>query len=74
MGLYTLGKSSNRSTKNFDISVKLKIVGTIPLFQAKVFIIEVISKNIIMIYRFPEFVSQYKDRYPHSVKSEVKSI
>ena len=25
-----------------------------------------------MIYQFPEFVSQYKDRYPHSVKSEVK--
>ena len=25
-----------------------------------------------MIYRFPELVSQYKDRYPHSVKSEVK--
>ena len=26
-----------------------------------------------MIYQFPEFVSQYKDRYPHSVKSEVKN-
>ena len=25
-----------------------------------------------MIYQFPECVSQYKDRYPHSVKSEVK--
>ena len=36
MGLYTLGKSSNRSTRNFDILVKLKTVQTIPLFQAKV--------------------------------------
>ena len=25
-----------------------------------------------MIYQFPEFVSQYKDRHPHSVKSKVK--
>ena len=25
-----------------------------------------------MIYRFPEFVSQYKDRHTHSVKSKVK--
>ena len=25
-----------------------------------------------MIYQFPEFVSQYTDRYRHSVKSEVK--
>ena len=25
-----------------------------------------------MIYQFPECVSQHKDRYPHSVKSEVK--
>ena len=25
-----------------------------------------------MIYQFQEFVSQYKDRYPHPVKSEVK--
>ena len=25
-----------------------------------------------MIYQFPECVSQYKDRYPYSVKSEVK--
>ena len=25
-----------------------------------------------MIYQFPEFVSQYNDRYPHSVKPEVK--
>ena len=24
-----------------------------------------------MIYQFPEFVSQYKYRYPHSVKSDV---
>ena len=74
MGLYTLGKTSNWSTRNFDILVKLKIVRTIPLFQAKVFIIEVFSQNIIMIYQFPEFVSKYKGRYPHSVKSEVKSI
>ena len=36
VGLYTLGKSSNRSPRNFDILVKLKTVRTIPLFQAKV--------------------------------------
>ena len=36
VGLYTFGKSSNRSTRNFDILVKLKTVRTIPLFQAKV--------------------------------------
>ena len=36
MGLYALGKSSNRSTRNFDILVKLKTIRTIPLFQAKV--------------------------------------
>ena len=33
---HTLGKSSNRSPRNFDILVKLKTVRTIPLFQAKV--------------------------------------
>ena len=33
---------------------------------------EVTSENINMIYQFLEFVSQYKYRYPHSVKSEVK--
>ena len=66
MGLYTLGKSSNRSTRNFVILVKLKTVRTVPLFQAKDCIIVVISQNIIMIYQFPEFVSQYKDRHPHS--------
>ena len=36
VGLYTLGKSSNRSPRNFDILVKLQTVRTIPLFQAKV--------------------------------------
>ena len=25
-----------------------------------------------MIYQFPEFVSQYNDRYPYSVKSDFK--
>ena len=36
MGLYTLGKSSNRSPRNFDILVKLKSVRTIHLSQAEV--------------------------------------
>ena len=72
VGLYTLGKSSNRSTRNFDILVKLETVRTIPLFQAKVLYNRGISQNIIMIYQFPEFVSHYKDRFYHSIKSEVK--
>ena len=72
MGLYSFGKSSNKSTRNFYILVKLKSVRTILYFKQRYCIIEVISPNIIMIYQFPECVSQYKDRYPHSVKSEVK--
>ena len=48
------------------------MAGQFLYFKQRYCIIEVISQNIIMIYQFPEFVSQYKDRYPHSVKSEVK--
>ena len=40
--------------------------------KGNIYFIEVISQNIIMIYQFPEFISQYKDRHPHSVKSKVK--
>ena len=65
MGLYTLGKSSNRSPRNFDILVKLETVRTIPLLQAKV----LYNRGNFPKYHY-EFVSQYKDRYPHSVKSE----
>ena len=68
----TLGKSSNRPPRNFDILVKLKLSAQFLYVKQKYCIIEVISQNFIMIYQFPEFVSQYKDRYPHSVKSEAK--
>ena len=72
VSIHTLGKRSNKSPRNFDILVKLKLSGKCLYFKQRYCIIEVISQNIIMIYQFPEFVSQYKDRYPHSVKSEVK--
>ena len=35
---HTLGKSSNRSRRNFDSLVKLKTARTTPLFQAKVIV------------------------------------
>ena len=70
VGLYTLGKSSNRSPRNFDILVKLKTVRTIPLFQAKV----LYNRGNFPKYHYDLSISRIciKDRYPHSVKSEVK--
>ena len=70
VALYTLGKSSNRSPRNFDIFVKLKTVRTI-YFKQRYCIIEVIFQNIIMIYQFPEFVSQYKDSVTKWIKSRL---
>ena len=72
VGLYTLSKSSNRSTRNFDILVKLETVRTIPLFQAKV----LYNRGNFPKYHYDLSISRIcitiQNRYPHSVKSKIK--
>ena len=54
----TLGKCSNRSHGNFNISAKLSNVQKLLLFQRKYFILEVISRTIVVNHQLTIFLQR----------------
>ena len=64
---YTLGKSSNRSLRNFNILAKLCHIQKSLCFKKSYFMDVVIEQIIILIDLLTEFLSRDRDGYPLSV-------
>ena len=68
---YTLGTSSNRSLRNFNILEKQTNIRQSVYFIQMYIILKVIPQIVILVDHLIEFLPRIKCGYPYSVKSHI---